>query len=38
MNFLAFAIPSILAAIAIWFIQERYSAIGKNTSSYSKAS
>ena len=29
MNFLAFAIPCILAGIAIWFIQEKYSQVGK---------
>jgi MFS transporter, AAHS family, benzoate transport protein len=37
MNFLAFAIPSILAGVAIWFVQEKYSSIGQ-TRSYSKVS
>ena len=37
MNFLAFAIPSILAGIAIWFVQEKYSSLGEKKS-YSQAS
>ena len=32
MNFLAFAIPSILAGIAIWFVQEKYSPLSEKKS------